>query len=76
MFANAGAKLRIIPVTAKFLIIIYTHPSRNGLSHALLEGETESAVTLAAAFMSQLLDGEGTIGSYSLIIKTDEMIDA
>ena len=58
------------------LLFCVTHPSRHGLSHALLEGETESAVTLVAAVMSQLLCGEGAIGSDSLTIKTDEMFDA
>ena len=58
------------------LLVCVTHPGRHGLSHALLEGETESAVTLETTLLSQLLGSEGTIGSYRLTIETDEMIDA
>jgi hypothetical protein len=52
------------------------HPDRHRLSHALLESETESAVTLVTAIVSQLLGGEVTLGCYSLTIKADKMIDA
>ena len=52
------------------------HPDRHRLSHALLESETESAVALVTAIVSQLLGGEVTLGCYSLTIKADKMIDA
>ena len=42
----------------------------------MLESETESAVTLVATVVSKFLGGKGMPGSYSLMIETDEMIDA
>lgn len=57
------------------LLVCVAHPDRHGLSHALLEGETESAVTLIAAVMSQLLGGEGAVGCHGLTIEADKMID-
>ena len=58
------------------LLVRIVHPRRYRLSHALLESETESAVTLITAVVSQLLGGEGTLGYYGLTIKADKMIDA
>ena len=52
------------------------HPDCHGLPHALLEGEAEGAVAPVAAVVSQLFGGEGTLGSDSLTIETDEMINA
>ena len=58
------------------LLGCFAHPGRHGLTHAMLERETKSAVTLEAAVVSQLPGGEGMPCSYSLMIETDEMIDA
>jgi hypothetical protein len=46
------------------------------LTHSQLEDVPESTVTPVTAFACQLLGSEGTVGSNSLTIETDEMIDA
>ena len=51
------------------------HPGRNGLAHALLEGEAEGAVTAEAAVSGQLLGSDRLMGSGSLMIPTDEVVD-
>ena len=51
-------------------------PCSHRLSHALLEGEIEGAVTPVAAIVGQLLDGKTAMGSNCFTIETDEMIDA
>ena len=52
------------------------HPSRHSLSHALLEGERESAVASVTALVSQLLGCEATLGGNGLMVKAHKMLDA
>ena len=52
------------------------HPRRHGLSHALLEGGTESAVASESALVCQVLGGERTLGGDGLMVEVDEVLDA
>ena len=52
------------------------HPSSHRLACPALKGITEGVVASVATLHSQLLDGEGTLGSDSLVIKADEMINS
>ena len=52
------------------------YPSRYALTHTLLERKTESAVTTVTAFVSQLLSRNGALAGDSLMIETDEVVDA
>ena len=52
------------------------HPGCHGLPHALLEGETEGAVTSVAAIVSKLLGNDGLPCRDSLAIEIHEMVDA
>ena len=57
-------------------IMYILHPSSNRLSRLALESITEGVVTSVTTLHSQLLGGEGSLGSDSLVIEADEMIDA
>ena len=52
------------------------HPLRRGRSHALLERGIEGAVATEAALVGQLLDRYGLADGVSLVVETDEMLDA
>ena len=52
------------------------HPGGDGLARALLEGQAESAVAAVTAFVGQLLDGEGQLGTGYLLVTADEIVDA
>ena len=54
----------------------FAHPSLYSLSHALLKGEAEGAVTAVAAVAGQLLGSEGLLGLDGLVIGADKVIDA
>ena len=54
----------------------FAHPSRNGHSHALLEGEAEGAVAAVAAVVGQLLGGDGLPCGDCLAIETHKVVDA
>jgi hypothetical protein len=54
----------------------FAHPLSHVLTHSLLKGEPEGAVTSVATFMCQLLGSEGTVCSNNLRIEVDEMLDA
>ena len=58
------------------LLLKLAHPCFDRLSHALLEGKTESAVAAVAALARQLPGSEGTPCSDGLAIEVDEMADA
>ena len=51
------------------------HPNGHGLSHALLEDGTESAVAPEAALVSQMLGGERTLVVNSFMVEVDEVVD-
>ena len=53
-----------------------THPRRDRLTHALLEGYGKSAITPETALLGQLLSGEGTIGCDSITLESDKVLDA
>ena len=58
-----------------FLVHI-AHPGCHGLSHALLEGETEGAVTPIATVAGQLLRSVGLLGCNGLTVVADEVLNA
>lgn len=58
------------------LLRCVTHPRRDRLAHALLEGYGKSAITPETALLGQLLSGEGTIGGDSITIESDKVLDA
>ena len=60
----------------KILPLHVAHPSCHRLACPALKGITEGVVASVATLHSQLLDGEGTLGSDSLVIKADEMINS
>ena len=53
-----------------------THPLCRVHSHCLFKSSTECIVIAETTLKGQLLGGEGTFGSDSFTIETDEMIDA
>ena len=55
---------------------LVAHPSCHRLPHALLEGQTEGAVTAVATFTSKLLGGKVATGSGGLVIEADEVLNA
>ena len=57
-------------------MLVFAHPDCYRLPHALLEGETEGAVTPIAAGIGQLLDNNGLLGSGGLVIESHKMVDA
>ena len=61
---------------AKKLLRKVTHPFRRVHTHRLLKGSTECIVIAETALLGQLLGSKGMLGSYSLVIETDEMFDA
>ena len=58
------------------LLRCVTHPRRDRLAHALLEGYSKSAIASETALLGQLLSGEGTIGGDSITIESDKVLDA
>ena len=54
----------------------FAHPSLYSLSHALLKGEAEGAVTAVAAVAGQLLGSEGLLGLDGIAVVADKVIDA
>ena len=46
------------------------------MSHLALESITKGAVTSVATLKSQLLGGKRTLSNNSIVIKTNEMVDA
>ena len=53
-----------------------THPCSYALTHALLECQTEGAVTVLTAFTGQLLYGKGLPAARNLMVAVYEMADA
>jgi hypothetical protein len=69
--------LGVIIVLANSIIrSICTHPRRYGLTHALLKGECECAVTSVTTLIGQLLGGDDALGSHHLMVQVDKMLDA
>jgi hypothetical protein len=52
------------------------HPLCRSHTHALLEGGIKCAVTTETTLVSQLLDRYRLMASDSLMVETDEMLDA
>ena len=58
------------------LLVSIAHPGRHILTRLLLKRTAESAVTMIAALLGELLDSKVAIVVNSLVIETDEMLDA
>ena len=53
-----------------------THPRRDRLTHALLEGYGKSAITPETALLGQLLGSERAPGNGSLLVEAHKVLDA
>ena len=58
------------------LLRCVTHPRRDRLAHALLEGYGKSAIAPETALLSQLLGSERALGSGSLLVEAHKVLDA
>ena len=60
----------------RLLLVRIMCPCCHGLPHELFEGKAEGTIAQVAAIVSQLLDGEWTLGIDSIAIEMGEIFDA